>query len=43
MTQRPKNKVIYDTDPKRLVQRALTSHEARVEAGVAYRLPERDG
>jgi len=35
--------VIYDTDPKRLIERALVSHEARVKAGVAYRVPERDG
>ena len=35
--------VIYDTDPERLIERALLSHDARVKAGVAYRVPERDG
>jgi uncharacterized protein (TIGR00725 family) len=35
--------VIYDSDPDRLVERALQSHDRRVEAGVAYRVPERDG
>ena len=35
--------VIYGTDPEALIERAFRAHKTRIEAGVAYRIPERDG
>lgn len=35
--------IIYGTDPEALVDRAIRAHQARVEAGIAYRLPYPDG
>ena len=35
--------VIYDADPERLVTRALEAHQARVQAGIAYKFPALDG